>query len=216
MYSLGSFDRLSDFEYYFCSFRGVPYPPRIEKPIITPADLSLALSDPQNEELQSLQIQGYTILSLTGKMIKVSSEAYRKQYEIRGRSVSNKFVKYIELYGQDSRLSFVPLYPQDAGRFEVLDRQMTKLIRILQDLYHMTKRHERLPQVQPQVHKVFRKLFVNKTTKKFEFQSSMSKAVLQDKLCKKIKDDIEFGLDVLRALINILNQCCLFPINLNP
>ncbi len=200
LYSLGSFDRSSEFEYNFCSFRGVPYPPRIEKPIINPADLALALSDPHNAELQNLEIQGYTILSLTGKMIKVSSDAYQKQYAIRGRKVSNKFVKYIELYGQDSRLSFHQLYPQDISRFEVLDRQMNKLIKIFNDLYHMTKRHESLPTLQPHVNKVFRKLFVNFTTQKFEFQKSMNKGIVQTKLCRKIQEDMEFGLDVLRAL----------------
>ena len=198
LYSLGCFDRLKNFEYHLCTFNGIPFPPRIETHVFTPEELELALCDRSNHELTDLKIQGYIILSLQGEMLKVSSNKYRDMYLIRGRNVSNKFVKYLELHDQPSRESFLELYPEEKEHFQQLDRKMTHLVSVLYMLHEKDVTRKRLPLVEKEEYKVYRQLFTEKP----------SASLLQDEiyhlLCKSIRStkdhQSELGLDVLRCL----------------
>jgi len=198
LYSLGCFDRLKDFEYHLCTFNGIPFPPRIEKHVFTPEELELALCDRSNSELTDLKIQGYIILSLQGEMLKVSSNKYRDMYLIRGRNVSNKFVKYLELHDQPSRESFVELYPEETEHFQQLDRKMTHLVSVLHMLHQKDVTRKRLPLVEKEEYKVYRQLFTEKPS------ASCSKDEIYHLLCKSIRStkdhQSELGLDVLRCL----------------
>ncbi len=196
VYSLGCFDRDHEFEYSLCTFPGIPFPPRIETLIFTPGDLAIALEDKNNQDVIDLKIQGYTILNLNGEMLKVSSEKYRNMYLVRGRKVSNNFVKYIELYGQDERQQLLDLYPEQKERLLSLDRKMSRLIDVLYRLYHKDLAKRRLPLVEREEFKVYRKLFVDAK------KTPLNKEEIRVKLCSAIRDDSsgDMGRDVLRAL----------------
>jgi hypothetical protein len=198
LYSLGCFDRSKDFEYHLCTFSGIPFPPRIETYVFTPEELELALIDSSNKELSELKIQGYIILSLRGEMLKVSSNKYRDMYLIRGRNVSNKFVKYLELHDKPSRNSFLELYPEEIEHFQQLDRKMNHLINVLYMLHQKDLKRKRLPLVEKEEYKVYRRLFSEKCT------VSYTKEEIYHLICKTIQTQGEekgdFGLDVLRSL----------------
>ena len=193
VYSLGRFDRSKNFNYRPVAVSGIPFPEIPNNKIMLSAeDVAEALQDPNNEDITSLRIQGYTFINAKGKMFKVASLLYDKALKIRGNS-PNRFVDYVRYYRTNLTNFYTnTLYPEDKKEFEFLHNAMDCYVNFLKTQYELRMKHKRFTvQYEPFEYKTLRALTSLHKSK------SISTNKVELFLREQLKDN-KFSLDLLR------------------